>query len=264
MNIAELSKQLAENPTNKFIATQLYHAIASANLLTTQQEEDKTPEVTEYVKNTFFQRGFLCDTHILASKCVLFLNKDKHYLLKNAKISRKFKNVAIQDNVSLNLHKCNIQDLGFLASIHNSTNLRVLDLSKNNISDISILSALNLPNLEYLDLSNNNISKLPDLSHFKNLKTIKFDKNIITHISSLSSILHSIQNISLSKNKISDVSIFDTLYLPNIKILNLSENWIADSSPLYTLSLPNILDFSILGNSFSDFDIQNLQRRFNV
>jgi len=57
------------------------------------------------------------------------------------------------------------------------TNLRVIDLAENNISEIKGLESLK--NLEHLDLTANKISELKNLEKLQNLKHFFISRNLI-------------------------------------------------------------------------------------
>ena len=109
---------------------------------------------------------------------------------------------------------------------YNLNNIKVLNLSNNQIKDINILQKVNFANiLEELYLNNNQIK---DISVFKNnifpkLKILFLSFNIIEDISPIKSILiNSCQTLSLEKNQIHDINLFKEInkfiYLKDLSI----------------------------------------------
>ena len=120
-----------------------------------------------------------------------------------------------------------------LTGMEHAVNLRVLDISGNNISDISPLSGLK--NLEKLDLYGNDISKV-SLSDMPNLKELNIQKNPLSEVS-LSGILNLIR-LDLSGNALSEVSLSN---LPNLEHLSLGGSTI---SKLSLSGLTNLTELS--------------------
>ncbi|MCL2109219.1 MAG: leucine-rich repeat domain-containing protein [Oscillospiraceae bacterium] len=88
------------------------------------------------------------------------------------------------------------------------TNLMELNLSNNNISDISVLSSLT--NLEYLYLLNNNISDISALAGLTGLRELNLDNNNIGDFSVLGN-LTNLTLLALSNTNISDISMLSSL-----------------------------------------------------
>jgi small GTP-binding protein len=145
-----------------------------------------------------------------------------------------------------------ITDISFLKDL---TNLTELDLSSNQITDYSFLK--NLTSLTYLDLSSN---KITDISFLKNLTTLTalgLSSNQITDYSFLKD-LTSLTYLDLSSNKITDISFLKDL--TNLTKLDLSRNQITDYSFLKDLTSLTYLDLS--SNKITDIsflkDLTNL------
>lgn len=86
--------------------------------------------------------------------------------------------------------------------IENFRNLTVLDLSFNNINDISKLQ--NLTKLEELDLKSNNISNIEAIAQLDKLKGASFNNNDIASIPVLN--WTEIQYLDLGTNKLTDIN----------------------------------------------------------
>ncbi|CAL6017548.1 Conserved_hypothetical protein [Hexamita inflata] len=114
------------------------------------------------------------------------------------------------------INKCNLQNLN---GIQVMTELTELNLSFNQISDISKLSTL--VKLTVLELDQNNIESISVIQHFNELHTLDLSQNLISTITSLKS-LYKLKVLDLSYNKLASVS--DLSALSDIKHLNVSKN----------------------------------------
>ena len=109
-------------------------------------------------------------------------------------------------------------------------NIEVLDLSKNDISNLTAKAFRSMPNLTELYLSGNNLTKLPSdlFQHNKNLEIIDLELNKLTEF-----------KVSIIEN------------LPKLKRLNLQYNMITYLEPVLTDFIQNshtIVEFGILSN----------------
>ncbi|GEM_PF-6672246 len=125
-------------------------------------------------------------------------------------------------------------------------NLKHLDLSQNEIFDISALQELT--NLTSLDLSKNYISDISALRELKNLKfLLDLSDNFISNIENLRN-LENLTNLDVSKNEVSNVSVLQNL--KNLEILILNENQIVDISVLRELK--NLNELYLSNNQIAD------------
>ncbi len=142
----------------------------------------------------------------------------------------------------LDLSENEISDISRLAGL---TKLRVLHLPFNQISDISALSGL--AKLEIVDLSYNRISDVRALNGLTEIHALNLSANGINDISALSGLTKLI-DLKLAANGISDIralSKFNTLYT-----LNLSYNNISDINVLSELN--TLQDLALTSNKISD------------
>ncbi|MGG1676520.1 leucine-rich repeat domain-containing protein [Neobacillus sp. NRS-1170] len=132
-----------------------------------------------------------------------------------------------------------------LASLNGLSVLQYLDLSGNNINDVSGLGGV--PQLVGLGLSESNFSNLSSLSGLTNLQTLDLTNDAITDISPLSS-LTNLESLSLWENNISDISALSNLTV--LASLDLESNNITNLLPL--ISLDNLSYLFISSNPVSD------------
>ena len=99
------------------------------------------------------------------------------------------------------------------------TALEVLDLSSNEISDLSPLS--DLTGLRSLNLSSNNISNLSPLTNLTNLRSLNLVATLTSDVSALSG-LNRLEVLNLADSTVSDIS--PLLDLPSLSALNLYYN----------------------------------------
>ena len=133
----------------------------------------------------------------------------------------------LSDTTSLDLSGQNL-DSEDIEPLKKFTNLRYLDLSDNNITDISCLSEL--ASLRDLYLYNNDIENIEPLARLNNLETLNLSCNNITDIEPLSRLIN-MKELWLSYNNIvhidaiSEMNDVEVLVLDNNKINNL---WLYD------------------------------------
>ena len=196
------------------------------------------------------------------SKILAFNDAEAYEKLGEYNISVNFSSNQITDisgleNTTLKnifLYNNKVSDLSSLATM---TNLTSLDVSYNEINEVS-----NLPTtLTHLTISNNQISDISFLKKLTKLKYLSANNNQILDISSLSELIN-LQSIDLNNNKIKELAISDfeelsslscrnneiekvTLKnLPKVYYLSLSNNNISDLSNISGLDKIDYMDLS--------------------
>ena len=163
-----------------------------------------------------------------------------------------------------------------LTGLDFATNLEVLYLAQNPVSDLSFLSELTklevltisvtngnlsplagLVNLTFLGLHDTSISDISPLLELTSLINLQIKDCSISDISVLGE-LKNLQELSLDYNNISDISSLSGL--TNLRSLNLDGNNISDISPLSGLT--NLRSLGLFGNNISD--ISPLSRLTNL
>ena len=129
-----------------------------------------------------------------------------------------------------------------------STALFELDLSEKGLSNSEIVPLKYMKNLEVLNLSRNQISDLTPLFGLKSLKVLfLYDNKRISDLTPLSK-LTNLTDLSLYDNRISDLSPLSNL--TNLIKLTLNDNQISDLSPLK--NLVNLTELGLRYNQVSD------------
>ena len=140
------------------------------------------------------------------------------------------------------LYHNQISDLSALSGL---TNLQTLWLYDNYISDLTALSGLT--NLQTLRLSTNQISNLTPLAGLTNLQTLYLDTNQISDLTPLAG-LTNLQWLDLSGNQISDLTALAGL--TSLQTLWLPYNQISDLTPL--AGLTGLQELWLHNNQISD------------
>ena len=137
-----------------------------------------------------------------------------------------------------------ITDISSLENLTTSSELS-LTLSYNQIVDISPLA--NLTNLVGLWLKDNQITDISPLENLINLESIALTYNQITDISPLEN-LTNLRSIGLSYNQITDISPLENL--TSLRGIGLGNNQITDVSPLENLT--NLQSLQLSNNQIMD------------
>lgn len=127
-------------------------------------------------------------------------------------------NLATVELEDLVLANMNITDISFLSNRNFENTLRSLDLSHNQISDISILKYLNLHEMDVIFLDFNQITDITSISHLKNISIISFNNNNISDISALLD-LPELNSVFLRGNNILDFSVEEKLKSEGVLVL---------------------------------------------
>ncbi len=144
---------------------------------------------------------------------------------------------------TLDLSRNTISDISLLGSL---TALTALELSQNAITDISVLKKLT--KLRWLFLSHNAISDISPLKNLTALKHLWLGGNAIKDISALEK-LTKLKKLWLSRNAISDISVLEKL--TPLTALWLDGNAISDVSALE--GLISLVSLNLSGNPISDY-----------
>ncbi len=132
-----------------------------------------------------------------------------------------------------------------LAGLERCVNLALIDLSGNEIADVTPLSGLT--NVQSLDLAGNKIKDVGPLKDLKKLQYLKLEKNEVESIAALSE-LTAMQALYLSDNKVADLGPLSKM--EKLASLYLANNQVADLKPIAGLKWIGSLDLK--GNQVAD------------
>jgi Leucine-rich repeat (LRR) protein len=130
---------------------------------------------------------------------------------------------------AVNLKKLDLTDnqISDLSPLRGLENLEYLNLKWNHVTNITALKGLT--NLTYLGLENNQISDISPLSSLRNLTRLNLGVNRVNRLDTLGR-LTSLEQLILYYNDISNIGPLAGLI--RLQVLNLSDNQISDISPL--------------------------------
>ena len=160
-------------------------------------------------------------------------------------------------------------DMSYIS--HTFKNIKILNLTNNNLSDINILEKMQLENLEKLCLDNNKISDINILEKvkYKELKELYLNGNNISNIEILEKVnFPNLQTLDLSCNKITNIDVFEKVNFPKLKMLSFHKNNLTkiEKIKLAKLEKLNLLALShnerIDINPLKDAKFENLQYLF--
>ena len=132
--------------------------------------------------------------------------------------------------IKLKIEGLNTNNINLLLDkLYKFTNLKILDLSYNQITEIKGLDYL--VNLQKLNLHNNQITEIKGLNNLINLQELVLDSNKITEIKAIDNLIN-LQKIYLGTNHITEIKAIDNLinlqelvlYNNNIKEIKAIDN----------------------------------------
>ena len=208
----------------------------------------------KYLTNLILSNNQISNLDSLAK--VPFKSLDKLNLSGNLITDLEvFKNVPFKSLTYLNISGNEITDETLSLNKINLPNLNVLDLSHNNISDISGLESNQYQKLKMLNLGKNHISNIDILSraNFTNINILLFYDNQISNISVLSAVPFSnLTYLNLSYNEISDINCLSNIPFTNLEKLDLSGNIISNIEPLKNLPINDLREIYIKNNKIEE------------
>ncbi|XP_076358397.1 uncharacterized protein LOC143251008 [Tachypleus tridentatus] len=136
------------------------------------------------------------------------------------------------------------------------TNLRVLNLGHNNISQLHDFDFNGLTNLEVLDLSDNVISATPSapFRFLSNLTTLSLARNKLTRlVPRIFYMLKKLERLDLSSNPLGDIDPENLKDLRPLKSLSLANCRLSRLHSLIYQHLPNLEELDLRDNFFNYF-----------
>lgn len=140
----------------------------------------------------------------------------------------------------------------------------ILDISTNDIHNVSNADFKNLPNLQMLDFSYNQVSHIPDgtFANLKNLDELNLGKNSLQSLSD--GYFQGLNNLSLLKlyrNSIERIAPSTFQYLYNLKVLDLTGNKLYSVQQIQLQDIPHLKDLYIKGNLITVFQSHELSNK---
>ena len=167
-----------------------------------------------------------------------------------------FTNVPFKDFLTyLNIGDNKISDSSSALSRINLPHLDSIDLSHNDIRDISGLSSDQYIKLRFLNLGKNKINDIGILAkvHFRDLNTLLLYDNQINDINVLSDVpFEDIAYLNLSYNEISDVNVLTNVPFSKLEKLDLSGNIISNIGPLLKMSINDLRELNLKNNKIEE------------
>ena len=136
--------------------------------------------------------------------------------------------------------------------------LKVLDLSSNNISNVNFLEKVKFEKLEILNLRWNEISDLGILEkiNYKDLKELEVSDNMISEINSLRNVqLDKLKKLALRGNRITDISALGEVNYKELREIDLSHNRIEDIKVLENITLDKLGKLNLYGNKIDESEM---------
>ena len=101
------------------------------------------------------------------------------------------------------------------------------------LCDINSIQIKMFSKLTSLNLSSNNIQDIGELSALHNVKEMNLSCNKICNIRGLENMLHCLEKLVLSHNRIANLNYFRTIFVngqsaPNLNHVDLNDNYIGD------------------------------------
>ena len=201
----------------------------------------------------------------------------KNRSFNNLQVVEKNEEEQFEDNISINEfnNRCgtnideNIQELnlinfklgndiiGYLSKLKLSQ-LQLLYLSYNNISDISNLKNFLFEQLKLLILSYNKITDISVLEKvkFHKLQILGLSSNKITDINILEkSKFGQLQNLYLDGNQITNIDVFGKVKFPLLQELNLSSNKINNINVFSKVNFNHLQELYLTNNNINDINV---------
>ena len=165
-------------------------------------------------------------------------------------------NVKNKDN-NYNENENSLSDIIIIESSsmisHNFKNIKILNLTYNNISDVDIdILKVDFENLEKLYLNNNKISDINILEKvkFAKLKELYLNSNNISNIDILEKVnFPNLERLDLSCNKIFNIDVFEKVNFTKLKVLSFHKNKLTN---IDKIKLANLENLETLALSFNE------------
>jgi hypothetical protein len=212
------------------------------------QQKDKKENKNDFnLSEEIRKYGLNMDSQL---KCI----KGKNNEINNELMNNIFKNNKLE---LVNISSKSLSSLNFLKN--NSENLKYLLLVDCPITDINILSNINLNSLIEFKIANAKINVINALMGYNlnNIKVLNLSNNQIKDINILQKVnfANILEELYLNNNQIKDISVFKNNIFPKLKILFLSFNIIEDISPIKSILINSCQTLSLEKNQIHDISL---------
>ena len=187
---------------------------------------------------------------LYAIKCNYILNLIFYHLKANLKLKLLKHNKELQDKLDINIE--NFKEYNYLFNMNNmfhlninDINIEILSLSGQSLGNeiLNYLNKINFSELKELDISENEISEINELKNakFYKLEILNLGDNDITDISILEQVkFKKLKLLNLKENKISNISILEKVKFIELEELVLYSNKISNINVLENVDFNNL------------------------
>ena len=190
--------------------------------------------------------------------------KSNNEIINNLELFNQKYNTKLSLNtnrIDLSKKKIGNEGLKLLSEIpFNYCDINFLNLSENNISDISPLLKMDLNKLIQLDISKNKIENIDIFENLnlKHLETLNIFNNKLKQFKSLTKTnLINLRNLILGANNINNINDLEFMNCPYLENIDLYDNAIKDISVFERINLPHLHEISFANNYFDHELIKN-------
>ena len=204
----------------------------------------------------------------------LNINKEHfdNYIKLNEFNNKYNTNIEDINNKELNLENKRIGNEGLKSLFKiEFKELKELNLSYNEISDINILEKVKFKELNKLNLNGNSITDINILEkvNFKELQELYLGCNEISDINILEKVdFKELKELILSHNEITNINILEKVNFKELKVLDLKFNEISDIKILAKIKFKELkeldLSYNKINNDENNSIIKNLKFKLNL
>jgi len=180
------------------------------------------------------------------------ISKDDDYK-ENEKINTTSENDLCLDNFIYEKKFVDKDDILYLNNI--GKDIKILNLTCNNLSDLKILQKIDCEKSEKLYLDNNKISDINILEkfRFKELKELYLNANNISNIEILEKVnIPNLEILDLSCNQIINIDVFAKVNFPKLRMISFHKNKITNIDKIKLAKFENLELLSLAHNENLD------------
>ena len=200
--------------------------------------------INDFIKKMYNNKIEENEIQSLMNQPTKKVNMEERSILTNEDYNKNENNnfsLINMDSIMLEKKSMDEYDISYINNIF--INIRVLNLTNNNIPDINILEKVKFEKLEKLCLDNNKISDINILEKvkLKNLKEVYLNGNNISNIEILEKVnFPNLEILDLSCNKIINIDVFEKVNFPKLKMLSFHKNKVSKIDKIKLAKLENL------------------------